>query len=117
MKSAESKGDNHQGSRTNRGRAPSPDRIRLPKLNNLMTIDYSYHIRAVDRFATLDLKSNYSEIQPWRTVLEFVMRATRHGAGGGRMQNVAIAPPSEKQLTLAKIIKSISRVGEWSVAQ
>lgn len=27
-----------------------------------MTIDYSYHIRAVDRFATLDLKSNYSAI-------------------------------------------------------
>lgn len=39
-----------------------PERIRLPKLNNLMTIDYSYHIRAVDRFATLDLESNYSAI-------------------------------------------------------
>lgn len=40
----------------------SAERIRLPKLNDLMTIDYSYHIRAVDRFATLDLKSNYSAI-------------------------------------------------------
>lgn len=27
-----------------------------------MTIDYSYHIRVVDRSATLDLKYNYSEI-------------------------------------------------------
>lgn len=41
---------------------PLPGRIRLPKLNNLMTIDYSYHIQTVDRFATLDLESNYSAI-------------------------------------------------------
>lgn len=39
-----------------------PERIRLAKLNNLMTIDYSYHNRAADRFAALDVESNYSTI-------------------------------------------------------
>lgn len=80
-----------------------------------MTIDYSYHIRAVDRFATLDLKCNYSEIS---AVADGSRVRNESDGAEGEMQNVAIAfPPSEKQLTLAKIIKSISGVGERSVAQ
>lgn len=53
------------------------ERIRLPKLNNLMTIDYSYHIRAVDRLAALDLESNYPTISAGRTQAEYVMRDQR----------------------------------------
>lgn len=71
-----------------------------------MTIDYSYHIRAVDRFATLDLKSNYSAIS-----------AVADGGGvhnerdkGTNAKCCNCISPSEKQLTLAKIIKSITEV-------
>lgn len=75
-----------------------PERIRLPKLNNLMTIDYSYHIQAVDRFATLDLESNYSAISAvadaCRVRNERGEAAARGGSGG--MQNVAIAFPRQK---------------------
>lgn len=68
----------------------SAERIRLPKLNDLMTIDYSYHILAVDRFATLDLKSNYSAISAvadGRRVRNECDAARLRG----EMQNVAIA--------------------------
>lgn len=59
-----------------------------------MTIDYSYHIQAVDRFAALDLESNYSAISA-------VADATRvHNENapprGGKMQNVAIAFSRQK---------------------
>lgn len=74
-----------------------PERIRLPKLNNLMTIDYSYHIQAVDRFATLDLESNYSAIS---AVADACRVRNERGEGarvaGGEMQNVAIAFPRQK---------------------
>lgn len=80
-----------------------PERIRLPKLNNLMTIDYSYHIQAVDRFATLDLESNYSAISAVADACR--VRNERGEAGGagcsaggksGGMQNVAIAFSRQK---------------------
>lgn len=58
-----------------------------------MTIDYSYHIRAVDRFATLDLESNYSAISAVSDSRR--VRNEREATGGG-MQNVAIAFPRQK---------------------
>lgn len=57
-----------------------------------MTIDYSYHIRAVDRFATLDLKCNYSEI----SAVADGSRVRNESGAEGEMQNVAIAFPRQK---------------------
>lgn len=57
-----------------------------------MTIDYSYHIRAVDRFATLDLESNYSAI----SAVADAGRVCNERRGPSEMQNVAIAFPRQK---------------------
>lgn len=96
-----------------------PERIRLPKLNNLMTIDYSYHIQAVDRFATLDLESNYSAISAVADARRVRNERGEAARRGGRRDAKCCncISQSEKQLTLAKIIKSISGVGKRSVAQ
>lgn len=82
-----------------------PERAKLPKLNNLMTIDYSYHIRAVDRFAALDLESNYSTISAVADATR--VRNERDSKGRQNAKCYNCISPSEKQLTLAKIIKSI----------
>lgn len=79
-----------------------------------MTIDYSYRIGEVDRFATPDLKSNYSAISAVADG-RGVRNESARRQGDAKCCNCI--SPSEKQLTLAKIIKSIRGVAERTVAQ
>lgn len=61
-----------------------------------MTIDYSYHIRAVDRFAAPDLESNYSTISAVADASRVRNEDVAPTTGGSEMQNVAIAFPRQK---------------------
>lgn len=61
-----------------------------------MTIDYSYHIQAVDRFAALDLECNYSTISAVADASGVRNEDVAPPNGGSEMQNVAIAFSRQK---------------------